>query len=913
MIPPINQPDANSTNNSLIASDPDASGFTIITTHINADFDALASMLAAQKLYPQSLVVFPGSQDRNLQNFFIKSMAYLFNMVDLKKIDVSKICRLVVVDTKNPGRIGDLSDILNIPGMEIHIYDHHPPAGDDIRGTFVVSERTGANVTILTERIRERNIPISSDEATVLCLGIYEDTGSFTFNSTTERDLLAAAYLLSQGANLGVISTLITREISSDQVGLLNDMVQSTAHYPIHGIDIVITTVSRDNFVPDFAFLVHKLVSMENLSVIFALALMENKIHIVARSRIEEIDVGEILREFGGGGHTYAASAVIRDQTMPQVEHRLIDALYRKVHHRRLARQLMSSPPITAPESLSIKEAGDMLTRYNINALVILSPEKEKDALAGFITRQVVEKALYHQLGHLPVKTYMRTDIVTVSPEASLPEIQEKIIGHKQRLLPVVENGALLGVVTRTDLLNILASDVRGAEPFDPLKSVPPRTRNVENFLLERLPQRITQILRQIGETAERMGVTAYVVGGFVRDLFLYRPNEDVDIVIEGDGMAFAKAYGKSIGARVHTYSKFGTAVVTYPDGFKVDVATARIEYYRFPADLPTVEMSSIKLDLFRRDFTINTLAINLLPERFGTLIDFFFARRDLKERAIRVLHNLSFIEDPTRIFRAIRFEQRFGFRIGKLTSGLIENAIKMESFKRLSGHRIFSELKLILMEENPAPAIRRLDDYGLIQIIYPELEITKELMEDFEAVRKVLAWYDLLFLGDYYMKWAVYFMAIIRGNDADKVLDICHRLEMPPRLDNLFGKGRQAAEYSLGWMERRLPLKNSRIYERLSSMATEHILYIMAISTGETIKRYISQYFTSLRFVQISITGEDIKAMQVPPGPMYRRVMNAVHRAKLDDEVKTKDDEIAFVRAYLDGINQASADDATL
>ena len=202
----------------------------------------------------------------------------------------------------------------------------------------------------------------------------------------------------------------------------------------------------------------------------------------------------------------------------------------------------------------------------------------------------------------------------------------------------------------------------------------------------ERLSPRIIDILKTIGEEAEEIGCGAYVVGGFVRDLFLYRNNEDMDIVIEGDGIAFTKKYVQTVDARIHSYEKFGTSVIIFPDGFKIDVASARMEYYKFPAALPTVEMSSIKLDLFRRDFTINTLSIQLNPDRFGVLIDFFSARKDLKEKVIRVLHNLSFVEDPTRVFRAIRFEQRFGFSIGKLTSGLIENAVKLDFFKNLSG-----------------------------------------------------------------------------------------------------------------------------------------------------------------------------------------------------------------------------------
>ena len=158
---------------------------TVITTHVNADFDALASMLAAQKLYPEGLVIFPGSQEKNLKNFFINSMAYLFNMVNINRIDFDSITRLVLVDTRQIGRIGKLAELLDKPGIEIHIYDHHPLTDNDIKGQVEIHGETGANVTILTEIIRGKNIHITPDEATIMCLGIYEDTGSFTFPSMT--------------------------------------------------------------------------------------------------------------------------------------------------------------------------------------------------------------------------------------------------------------------------------------------------------------------------------------------------------------------------------------------------------------------------------------------------------------------------------------------------------------------------------------------------------------------------------------------------------------------------------------------------------------------------------------------------------------------------------------------------------
>ena len=339
----------------------------------------------------------------------------------------------------------------------------------------------------------------------------------------------------------------------------------------------------------------------------------------------------------------------------------------------------------------------------------------------------MIEKALYHALDEIPISEYMTVEFATVGPEAEISEIQGKIIGNKQRVLPVIDNDEVIGVITRTDLLNILVqeSQDKAAQTTDPLHAaMHPRTKNILGFMRERLSDRILDMLHHIGQVADELGFAAYVVGGFVRDLFLYRHNEDIDIVIEGNGIDFAKEFAKRLNVRFNAHAKFGTAVIIFPDGFKIDVASARMEYYQFPAALPTVEMSSIKLDLFRRDFTINTLAIFLNPKKFGKLIDFFGGQRDIKEKSIRVLHNLSFVEDPTRVFRAIRFEQRFDFKIGRLTSGLVENAVRMDFFKQLSGKRVFTELCLILKEDNPTPAMIRMHEYDLLKVIDPSHEI---------------------------------------------------------------------------------------------------------------------------------------------------------------------------------------------
>jgi len=878
---------------------------TVITTHVNADFDALASMLAAQKLYPEALVVFPGSQEKNLKNFFISSLVYLFNMVDITDINFTGIKRLVLVDTRHSDRIGKLSKLLKRSDIEIHIYDHHPASEKDIKGDLEVHGSTGANVTILTEIIQEKKIQISPDEATIMCLGIYEDTGSFTFSSTTERDFLAAAYLLSQGAHLNIVSDLIARELSPQQVVLLNDMIQAVTRYHINGLEIVVTSVTMEKYLPDFAFLVQKMVKMENLDAIFAIARMENKIYLVARSRINEVDVGAILTTMGGGGHAFAAAASIKGKTLAQTETRLIEVLYSKIAARRQAKDLMSSPAISTTADISCQDAKDVLTRYNVNALIVTEKLDSTDRLCGYITRQVIEKVIFHKLGRFAVREYMTTEVATVDPQADLLEIQEKIIDNKQRILPVMENSSITGVITRTDLLNIL---VRQSQPksdgaLDSFQEpAPAHTRNVLRFMNERLPSNLIQNLRQIGKIADKIGYGAYVVGGFVRDLFLYRSDEDLDIVIEGDGIDFAKRYAAMVGARIHTHEKFGTAVIIFQDGFKIDVASARLEYYKFPAALPVVEMSSIKLDLYRRDFTINTLAIQLNPAKFGTLIDFFTARKDIKEKIIRVLHNLSFVEDPTRVFRAIRFEQRFGFTIGKLTVGLISNAINMDFFRGLSGKRVFTELRLILEEENPVAAIIRLNDFDLLKVVHPSIKLDKFFITLLNSIKKVLSWHDLLFLEESYKKWVVYFLALIHQCGSNRSHEICDRFELAPEDCKIFCVERFEADQCLSWLERKLPQPDSALYCKLAGFKTELILYMMAAAKQQKVKKAISHFFTDLRRIAITLKGRDLKQMGIEPGPVYREILQAVLDARLDGLLKAETDEYDFARRYIEG-----------
>jgi tRNA nucleotidyltransferase (CCA-adding enzyme) len=874
----------------------------IITTHLNADFDGLASMVAAKKLYPEAELVFSGSQERNLREFLGQSDGLHYQFKRQKQVDFSQVERLILVDTRQAGRIGNLAACLDNPGIEVHLYDHHPDTPNDLRGTFEEIRPVGSTSTVFVQLFQERKMSVSNEEATLLLMGIYEDTGSFSFSTTTPADLEAAAWLLGKGANLDTVSQFISHELTADQVILLHQLINSANRYTISGVDIVVATISLPEYVDEFALLVRRFLDMENLNSLFSLAAMRDRIYFIARSRIPEVNVGEIARELGGGGHASAASATIKDLTLVEAEEKLIQLLHKHIRPVSLAGELMSSPVISVGPDITIHNANQILTRYNVTVLPVVTGEKAGQEILGMISRRVVEKSIFHGLGNLPVSEYMTTEVKTLPTTATLADIQELIIEHRQRLIPVVEGTALRGVITRTDLLNLLVNDPSHL-PKDLLdageRPSVERHRNLNNLMVEMLSKEMIVLLRTIGEIAEKNGCTVYVVGGFVRDLMLRIKNYDLDIVVEGDGIDFARKLVDHFKGKIRTHEKFSTAVVILPDGFKIDVATARLEYYEYPAALPTVELSSIKLDLYRRDFTINAMAIHLNPERFGTLVDFFNSQNDIKERRIRILHNLSFVEDPTRIFRAIRFEQRMGFVIGSHTEKLIKNAVKMDLFGRVCGRRCFNELKYILSEDNPLPALRRMASFNLLKFIRKRLRFDRRMEELLTEAMNALSWHKLLYLDEKCRQWLVYLMILFCRVKLDEAADFCRDFELSARYTKMFLKEKAAADRVVRIMNRGRKMRPSEIYRLLRELNHEGLVYVMALAKTKATKKAVSHYVTHLRHVVPLIQGGDLKALGYKTGPLYREILDRLLAAKLDGAVATRDDELKFLKQH--------------
>ncbi|MDI6716449.1 MAG: CBS domain-containing protein [Actinomycetota bacterium] len=869
----------------------------IIISHTNADFDSFASMVAAQKVYPDAKIVLAGAQNRNVREF-LTLHDDVIRTYDARQIDKKAVSRLIIVDTKIGRRLGELQDLAYMPGVEVFTFDHHPATPEDVPITRDFSEEVGATITILTKIIRDKGISITPFEATLFALGVHEDTGSLTYKTTTYDDASALAFLMANKANIDMIHRFLNPALAPDQHALFDILLHASKVIEINNVSVMITRADVDEYVEGGSIVVHKLADVENVEAIFALLNQGNRVYLIGRSRTDAIDVGKILEEFGGGGHAQAASAVIKgisnadDVEDKIIEDKLIKALFANIKQPLVAKQIMSSPVRLIESDLSIKEANKLMIKYGYSGL----PVVENGKLVGLIGRREIDKAAHHGLSHAPVKGFMTRRIQPIPPEMPLPEIQKLLSDENLGRVPVVENDLIVGIISRTDILKAMGGLDYFSRSQGSKAMKPQYTRGeIAQKIKTTLPSELQRILREVGDIANLTGFSAFLVGGIVRDLLLNNKNLDVDIVIEGDAVEFAAILVEKLGGKIRAHQKFGTAVVILPSGFRIDFASARAEFYEKPAVLPQVEPTSIKQDLARRDFTINAMAISLNTKDYGKLLDYFNGQRDLRYGRIRILHNLSFIEDPTRIFRAARFEQRLGFRMETETEELLRKAIDMDLIEQLSGSRVRDELMLILSEEKPYRILKRLSDLGALKIAGIGTAINEEIEQLFRKVDDAISELDFNFPAGIQRR-LVYLAVILKDMKKKAIVSWCERmklrktetarlLEMACEVPKVIDEFNKAAR-----------LKNSRIYELLQPMSPEALVFAHAVSANLKVQKIIHLYLSRLRGTKVSVNGRNLQRMGFPPSPIYNIILRGLLIAKLDGKVGTLEDEERFV-----------------
>jgi tRNA nucleotidyltransferase (CCA-adding enzyme) len=541
------------------------------------------------------------------------------------------------------------------------------------------------------------------------------------------------------------------------------------------------------------------------------------------------------------------------------------------------------------------------MQRYGYEGYPIVRDGK----VIGLLNRRSVDRAVAHRLD-LTAASLMDAGEVTVHPQDSLEHVRDVMINTGWGQVPVIEpdTDEIVGIVTRTDLLKHMTG-------HDPL---PGRT-NLARQLEESLPPARLILLKEVAAEARRLRQALYIVGGYVRDLLLGRPGVDFDLVVEGDAIALARSLENQYGGRVLAHNRFGTSKWTlrpFSEKFTawisdpadlaglpdtLDLISARTEFYDYPTALPTVERSSIKLDLHRRDFTINTMALRLDGSHYGDLYDYWGGLRDLKARQVRVLHSLSFVDDPTRQLRAVRFEQRFGFSIEARTLELMREGHPL--IRSLSGDRLRHEMNLILQEEKAPAMLARLDDLGLLTAIHPDLVWSQEtavLVSSILITPLDPAWDLPERFANLPSSIALAYLVWLCRLPVEKAFGISDRLRLPGALNTSLVMACQL-------LHERFDLENaspSKITDRLDSIPPLALYAVYQLVRAEDFASQIKKYITIYRKIQPITTGAQLLEMRIPPGPIYKQILGKLRSAWLDGQISTLAEENEMLDQFI-------------
>jgi tRNA nucleotidyltransferase (CCA-adding enzyme) len=560
-------------------------------------------------------------------------------------------------------------------------------------------------------------------------------------------------------------------------------------------------------------------------------------------------------------------------------------------------REIMSRGPQLLEPTATVAEAAQRMQRSGHEGYPIV----EGDQVLGLLTRRAVDRAMAHGLGSRPVSSVMKAGDLVVHPEDSVQALQRQMILNDWGQVPVADgkSGAIIGIVTRTDLLRTIG------KPGEAVTE-----RNLADRLESALPAPRLHLLKAIAAEAEANDIALYVVGGFVRDLLLGEPSVDFDLVVEGDAIQLAYRLAERYGGHISSHRRFGTAkwqldreaqklrtAIAGPTErtrdlpAAVDFVSARSEFYLHPTALPTVERGSIKLDLHRRDFTINTLALRLDGRYYGRLLDHWGGGQDLKDGLIRVLHSLSFVDDPTRMLRAVRLEQRLGFKIESRTLELLQDAVGL--LDRVSGDRIRSELSLVLQESSMIATMGRLADLGLLRAVHPELSWDPWLQSHWQRAQRFEP-PERWNLQQDLERDILYFGLWMFRKQPEIIEDICRRLRMPGGERDVILEAARLRRLLAGIRPDRSPSLLTELMDGIPE-ASLVVAWLGIVDDGHG-QQAIDQYLREWRWLQPKTDGHTLQQLGLPAGPIYKRILSRLRTAWLNGEVESEDEERALL-----------------
>ena len=852
-------------------------------------------MIAIQKLYPDAVICPPGSFSRKVRDFMAKQgRPFASRLTKPKKIPLDEVTLMVVADTRSRTRIGPFAALAGRHDVEVHVYDHHPATADDIPADKFTYEQIGAATTMILEQLLLNRKEITPEEATLFAIGIYDDTGAFTFETTTERDIAAVSYLRELGADLSGVLAQVESETSPDDRKLLDTLAENIREKYINGAKVCLTWAETENYVNGLAVFVNRLKEYSDSHV--TIAVVSNggkKTNIIARSVEGILNVKEFLAPYGGSGHYQAGSATVADrdakELLAEIESRLAGAITPMMK----VSDIMTSPVIAVGTEAKVDEAYRTMLRFGVKSLPVIS---EAGEVAGMMTRKDLDKAHLHGLDRANISDFMTQGVISLSAEASIDEAHRMMATYGFEKMPVLDvNGKLVGTLSRANLLKALYHSGQFAGEDSKRDSTGFLwVENVAHLMEESFSLKTLSLLRRVGAKAHELGMRAYLVGGTVRDILMGVKNTDIDISVEGDAEKLVMSWDEP-GCKATLHGRYKTGTITFPDGEKVDVATARREFYEYAAATPTVQNSSLRQDLGRRDFTVNAMSISLSEDDWGTLTDNYGGRADLKDRLLKILHNLSFVEDPSRVLRGIRLEQRLYMRFEDNTMRLLKSAVKGGLLELLSTTRIRAELESDAKEEGFSKIVKRMQELGVWEALFPGVKVTDDTVRRLRVMSHYMSQmkrHGVDFRG---MEWIVKMAVVLSDSKPEVRFSAMDRMSLNPN------EREQLTRSFLQWpnvekfCSSRKNAPNSEAYMFLKDFTPVPLLYWITCLKSPASRRLIVEHIELWMGYKGELTGKDLQAFGLK-GKAIGDALAGIKLAIIDGEISSREDEMRYV-----------------
>lgn len=421
----------------------------IIATHRNTDFDALASVIAGTILYPEAVPVIPKAINPNVKAF-LSIHKDMFEFYLAKDIDLSAVSQMVVVDTNQWTRLEGLKSLKSRKDCEILVWDHHEN-GCDMNPSWECRERIGANITLMIRALKEKDISLTPIQATLFLCGLYEDTGSLMFPSTTVEDAYAAAYLLEQKADLSILKTFLQPVYGEKQKDILFEMLRSAKRKKINNYKVSINVTEISGHINNLSLVVHMYREIVNVDAAFGIFdhRESDKCIVIGRSSVGDINIGTIMRSMGGGGHPGAGSAMLRSVNPSALKEWIVELLEGNQESSIQVRDLMSYPVHAVSADTPMEEVERQLRQYGCTGL----PVMENGDLVGIISRRDFNKVKNRAKLKAPAKAFMSGKPITVTPDKSLMHAARLMVKHDVGRLPVMEEGEVIGIISRSDAM----------------------------------------------------------------------------------------------------------------------------------------------------------------------------------------------------------------------------------------------------------------------------------------------------------------------------------------------------------------------------------------------------------------------------------------------------------------------------